>query len=808
MAIKARSQYFPIPAHISQTVAKLAADPIFLDNARAASALLIPPEIDAVNGPIPSPPALPDLEVWGVNEGAAVTTHEQGLKVHVPAWSDMNKGDSVNLLLEDLTVATDTIRSDAQVGERLSLFIADERLAAGSQAVSYKVTRFGQQPEASAEMNIYVKLTPPGGPDADGTDQGHSELVLTLPEEIMHNGVGADEAEEGVIVKIDPYPEMALWDHIKLSWGGIFVDHYVTEEEVGSSLEITVDKDTILKAGDSGANSLAVAFMVYDVVQNPSSDWSAEALVTVDTGNARFDAPIVKEARNRQLNLETLNGKDATLQLWVPGGGKFEVGDKIWAKMVGTTTEGIELSWTAAEPDVVDNLPQVLEISVPNDRIRLLAKTQAVFSYEVEHQGTEERLRSKGEFISIIGEPVRLAAPIVEEEQGGALDPELATAHVKVPWDDAFQKGDMVVLRWIGTYPDYGPYDPVLDAHFVSAGDTTDQEPIIFAVPGKHLKEIEGGTVDLFYVLAKDVDGVTLERESAHTGPLNVGEERAELRAPIVEGIVDNALPPDHSDTTLKVVPYRGMAIRDEIHITWDGSITGKYVNYLPVTSLNHDKEVVFPIKDDLVKGNEGGKVAASYKVVRANGDTSYSDVLEFSVGEPVALDPPVFTSVKDSAGNEIPKGGSTADKTVTLTGTAAADQTLRILDGETDVAEVGINADGEWETTLNDLAVASHRIEAVANYTSSPQSAVYNFTVADTARPVITRVTDSKGELIPNGGSTSDTSVTLYGTFGASPISPSPAIISVKDSAGNIIANGGSTAADSVTLNGTAAEE
>jgi hypothetical protein len=756
MANKPRSQYFPVPAHLSQTIKALAANPAARANARAASALLVPPEIPAANGPLPSPPALPDLEVWGINEGAAVTTHEQGLKVHIPPWFEMKIGDSVNLLLGTAVVATDTLKSAAQVGERLSMFIANERLTAGSHVIFYKITRFGQQPELSAETNIYVKLNPPGGADADGTDQGHSALILTLPTEIMQDGVDDVAAKAGVVVTIAAYPDMALLDHIKVSWGGKFVDHYVKEDEVGNPIEITVDEATILAAGDSGYDMLAVAFMVYDVVQNPSSDWSAEVRVLVDTGNARLDSPIVEQAVDSELDLEVLGNDDALVQVWVTRSAGFLLNDKILVKLVGTTTQGDELIWTA-DPITVTTLNHVYEALVPNDLVRKLAKTQAVFSYEVERTGISN-LKSKGLFVNIIGEPVRLAAPIAVDQNEGALDPDLAATHVQVPWDDAFEYGTYVYLHWSGTYPDKRPYDPALDPHPVSRNDVAEKEPIVFTVEGKHLKEIEGGTLELFYVLSKDMGGVAVDRESAHTGILNVGEPRAELPAPVVTGVENGVLAPDHKDTQLRVLPYTGMKTDDEIFVEWTGSVSGDYTDSLPVTRYNLGKPVSFDIDDELVAGNEGGTVDASYWIERVDGTTSYSDTLHFAVGEPVTLDPPAISTIEDSKGNNIPAGGSTSETTVTLRGTAAADQTLQIFDGDSVVDDaVKVSDLSSWQTTLSDLAIAAHAIKAVGQYGSNPVSAVYDFTVTEISMlipPQVPAVIDAKLSTadIPNG--------------------------------------------------------
>jgi hypothetical protein len=125
-------------------------------------------------------------------------------------------------------------------------------------------------------------------------------------------------------------------------------------------------------------------------------------------------------------------------------------------------------------------------------------------------------------------------------------------------------------------------------------------------------------------------------RESIHTDILQVGEPRLELPEPVVAGVVDGVLPANTVGTTL-TVPYTETVPGDKVLMSWRGSITGEYPDSIKLNELTAGKEVPFTIPAAMIKGNEGGKVKASYKIERAAGGTSYSDTLEFNVG--VALD-------------------------------------------------------------------------------------------------------------------------------------------------------------------------
>jgi YVTN family beta-propeller protein len=131
-------------------------------------------------------------------------------------------------------------------------------------------------------------------------------------------------------------------------------------------------------------------------------------------------------------------------------------------------------------------------------------------------------------------------------------------------------------------------------------------------------------------------------RESKHADILQIGEARKELPEPTVDGVVDSVLPPDTNGTNL-IVGYLKTVKGDEVIYHWEGSKTGMYSDSLKLNDFTAGQPVPFTIKAELIKGNEGGTVKASYELKRAAGGTSYSDTLEFSVG--VQYGVPTFTN-------------------------------------------------------------------------------------------------------------------------------------------------------------------
>jgi len=730
---------------------------------------------ESTDGPL----ALLDLEIpghtgpissgeLGINIAAAIENFKLGLQVFIPPWSSMAPGDSVQVLLDGDVVVSDSI-DELEVGERRVLFIESARLTPGATTLAYKVTRFGQQPEPSDDIPVYVKLDRPGGQDQNGDTPGHSELHLEIPSEYIENGVDKDQAAAGVPVTIKPYPNMAEHDEIRLSWGGQFVTHTVLKGEVGSDIVKTVDQATILAAGDSGAQGLAVTFDVYDMVENHSEDWSAEIRLVVDTDSTRLGALIVREAQSNVLDLDALGDKPVTASILTPSDDVFEINDEIVVTVKGTTTEGVPVN-ISCDARTIEDLDDIVDVLVPNTSIRALAKTQAIFSYSLIKKDGSPDLLSKGRFVSVIGEVQRLAAPIAKDASQGSIDPELQRTTVEILWDDAMQAGQVIDLKWLGIYPNLDPYFPALEPHVISNNEAVAKQSIFIGVDGVHLAKISGGTLELYYELLSDVKTRTLvTRQSLHAAVLSVGEPKAELPAPTVLHAEDGVLDPEGvpSEGTRLIVPmYNGIISGDEVHYQWTGSTTGVATDGIKLNSITDKKPVPFDIRKQLVVDNLGGTVEASYYVIRADGRTSVSDVLTLQIGKE-AGEAPIITSVTDSKGVEVPDGSSTFDTHVTVTGMAMADQKVKLWHNGISKGEVQVTSGGLWTLPVTPLTEGRHNLQAQGLYGANPPSAIRKFTVALATLPTITNVTDSKGE-VPNNGTTYDTSVTLKGKAAA----------------------------------------
>jgi YVTN family beta-propeller protein len=627
------------------------------DPSNNAPRLLKELKIPGRTGPVSSTPL-----IWGINLAAAkLNFPRQGLLCQAGPWGTMGIRDSLQILRDsDVQIGLEIVDKD-EVDTELQMFVEAKHLPEGMHTISYAITPLGGTSEHSEVMQVLVKLTLPGGPD-HSEETGHPGLVMHIPEEFRKDGVHQDNIGTGISITLGnadgspPYLFATAGDKPQLSWGGVcFSGPALTQEQAEGKTPVivTIPKETIVEAGDSGAAGLAVAFEVYDLVDNRSDGWSVEQRVVVTLDETRLGAPLLKEALNNVLDVDKLGDANGTVQVMAVNHSPlrpidFEVGDTIFVRIKGTPKEGAPID-IKLPGEVLRGVPSVPEITVSNGVLCQLAQAQIALSYHLEKADGSAQRNAKTQFISAIGEIHRLAAPVAREAKQGAIDPqdpELKQVTIEIAFDPAFAVGQAIKLFWLGTRPDLSTYLPNLNLRPITQGDIdANKLPLQIIVDKQHLIPIIGGKLELYYhLLIEDSVLATMStlnqthaiRESIHADILQIGEPRQELPEPEVAGVVDGVLPADTNGTTL-TVNYLKTFKDDIVTRCWEGSITGVDSDWVKLSSFTAGQPVPFPIKAELIKGNEGGTVKAYYQIKWAAGGTSYSDTLEFSVG--VALD-------------------------------------------------------------------------------------------------------------------------------------------------------------------------
>jgi len=730
---------------------------------------------------------------WGINRAAAKGNFPlQGLKVHILPWSNMGKGDKAVLQFDGVQVDQHTINDDIEVGERVTVWVNPRHLTNGSHTLSYSVIRFNQAAESyTPPVKLFIKLELPGGQDLDPVPGQHSELYQYIDPALIADGIDKDSAAAGVDVIIKakpgsisrlPYLNIAPGDKNTLSWGGLMIHAApVTQEQIDDPdahpIVVHVTEADILKAGDSGPNGLAVTFTIHDLVNNAAEDWCTETRIVVDTGSSRLEAPILQQANGNQLDLEVLGDDDLHLMVWAATD-DFNLHDVVIMHIKGSTLEGEAIDVTVRQT-IEKNPPLVVDVYLPNSAGRALAQTQASFYYELERGGSIIQ-RSKGRFINIIGDPVRLLAPIAEDAQNGALDPDLSEVRIRIPYDPRIKEGMGIELKWLAIRADLTTYEPDLDWYMPTANEANDPAGFVIRVEGKHLKTAEGGTLDLSYNLLEEKEGSIIRRASQHAALLNVGTPQFELVAPSVLGEADGMLEPNDLVNGLSKVtcpaPVANPTLPNDV-VTWqlrDANGTLLFEDRKTLNALTAGRDVTFSLDADFVQehfeGNRSKSLTVSYNILRANtGKFSYSNPLEFTVGQ---VEVPALTSVKGSpSGEEIPDGGTTVETALTLTGTASKGKQVEIFDGSGPSAQSKGIATADLATRVWSISISvpegARRLYAQSLYHSSPTySNVRHLTVAQMVPPTISSVKGLlNNEEIPHDTVTTEHSVILRGT-------------------------------------------
>ncbi|MFJ4588577.1 YncE family protein [Pseudomonas moraviensis] len=597
-------------------------------------------------------PVSKDPDVWGINIAAALDNFPyHGLRCEAGPWGNMASGDRLTIFWgTGHNVLSRTVLKD-EVDTQLRMFVPSRHMVDGEFAVSYSVKPLGGTDQPSEVMQVLVKLTRPGGHDNNG-DDGHSRLIMIIAQEILDGGIHEDNVAAGVDISIGkadgtpPYPFAAAGDICRVSWGGIFVSSApLTQDQAEGTAPIIVKikEDIIRDAGD--APGVAVVFEVYDCVFNRSEDWSPEQRVKVAVDATRLGAPLLREALNNVLDVDELGDADGTVQVVATDTSKFEVGDEVFIRIKGTPVEGPPINWEPSAGVELKSVPSIMETTAPNAVLRQLAKSQITLSYRLEKADGSDDLESKSQFIRAIGEVQRLAAPIMLDEDSGALNPPLDVVLMDIPFDTSFVEGHVLQPIMLGTTSGLKPYLPALPTRPITHNDIVAAKPLSYSIDSNHLTPVNGGTAEFYYQLLipsaafAKLDAYLASRairESIHTDILRVGKPRRELPEPVVAGVVDGVLPADTPGTTATVI-YTETVKGDEVFMFWVGSITGEYPDSIKLNEFTAGQEVPFPIPAALIKGNEGGTVVARYEIKRADGRTSYAEPLKFDVS--VALD-------------------------------------------------------------------------------------------------------------------------------------------------------------------------
>jgi hypothetical protein len=564
---------------------------------------------------------------------AVVTDHIDGVQSLIAPWLGMLAGDTVEAFLDSDKVYSHVVTED-DVDQSLFFFIDAQRFTPGwIDQYYYLLHRVGEvlPDDPSIALRLKVKLNRPGGRDEDPHLPGHSRLkMVQLPEEVIQHGVDAEWAAKGVPMNILRYPEIALRDTIQVKWGSAFLTPFVlTQAHVDGTEPIVIQatQADILAGGDSA--KLLVQYEVYDEVWNYSEKWSIPTTVRVDAGAWRLEAPIIRESVNGIIDIKELNQLPVTVQIHLRTE-DFQRGDTIIMTWIGTPQTGKQL--INIQTVIIDNVPGILELLIPYEEVRSLARGSADASYVLTKSNGSPPLSSKRAFANVVGDVYAHPAPVIREVVGDILNPDTSMATVDVAYP-GIANGDVIDLIWEGKRSNGSPY--VHEEQYTVSRNDAERKSVTMYVQSEHITILANGLLNLWYrVFNDDVDIYGIS-ESEHL-LLNVRAIPATLPAPKVPEAPDGVLDPAKIfEKVIVLVDYLGTVKGDILTYYWTSpnpfTSTSDWVS---ITTLNAGRPAQFRVDAAFVSANIGDYVKVRYTLKHANtARYSYSATFDVLIG-------------------------------------------------------------------------------------------------------------------------------------------------------------------------------
>lgn len=637
---------------------------------------------------------------------------------------------------------------------------ADVRaIAQGSADASYVLTKANGEPPQSSKRRFVdvigdISLLP-------------APTVLELVGEVLEPDTPV------ATVLIPAYPGMANGDYVNMIWYGMKSNgtpyiheqsHTVTGGEVGKVISLPVPNEHIVVL-DYGTLDL-----YYTVANDKKSLFgvseSDHAWIKVEQTRAELPAPKVVEAPDAVLD-PALVPYGATLLVDYAGTAPGDELSWYWSGKPGdgtasdwvpitTPTAGKPITFRIASTLVTANIGSIVRV-----RYSLKRKATGQYSYSATLNLT---------IGSVVG---KLPVPLVVEAPTGVLDPMNATAGVvvKASYEDMDPELDRIGLKWRGT-PGAGSSED-LEQPANSAGY------VDFNLPASVVGPNIGKSVDVSYEVQRygtwnpsDILKLTVSnfKDPATELPLpRITQANDVSKELILDSFIGNA------SVTVGKWPFSAASQRVWLRLAGTGSAGVVTISLLEGVAISASQatsglnETIIRTELEKLTHNTALTVTCS---VTFDGAAQETTAIAFPIARYTfkTFDDsvkPTIDSVRDSQG-EVTHGGTTFDTSVTLAGKAAAGQKVEIFDGAVSKGQATVNATGDWTLAVTGLATASHNMTAKALYGSGPVSTARTFTVAAATVPTITSVRDSKGE-VANGGSTTDSYVTVTGTALAS---------------------------------------
>lgn len=330
------------------------------------------------------------------------------LQLLIDPWLNMSLEDSAKIYLNgSSSPALIKIIEPPELDRRFYMDLPAALLRDGINLVVLEVTRVSDPvPESSVPLRVLYHTPRPGGEVSGSGD--NPNLLMTLPADVIANGIDAARAAEGVLVQLR-YIHMRTADIITFSIDRHEIRHAVTAAEAAAGVAV-IRLTTTDFLQDNPRSEWR--FRVTDLLGNssgPLAIWSRITYVDVHIRRPVLDLipPKVLEARDSNgtvLNFirDFYEAQHATVEVRYPGSAG---GQSVKLYCLGrNNTYGSEIQF-------MTTVNQTLTFRVPRHEIVDSINSGMRFEYTVRLSGSTEDLPSKPLNITITGQKHFLPEP-------------------------------------------------------------------------------------------------------------------------------------------------------------------------------------------------------------------------------------------------------------------------------------------------------------------------------------------------------------------------------------------------------------
>ena len=543
--------------------------------------------------------------------------------VTVPAWAYQEVGDELTVMWNNLRVIHPALTT---LGPQ-NVVVPPETLEAGGSSdmllVNYEVRDIVDNYSlVSPSTYVRVEIDPDALASPRVNEADRVTLILNL------EALGDADAH----VAIPSYTGNGKAYTVTLDWVGktptadiSLTLAPVTVDDPGFDHATFTIPNAHLKLIAGG--SAVVRYSLSQTGATPDKQ-SKTTTITLTGLPVQLALAVVKEAGGTTtIDLALIIGDSATVTIAAYSG--QSVGDKIVVNWKGTSALGDPVNYSSSTVIVVGGELKEITFNVPRAYADQLAGGALELSYQVVFSATGSTQNSPIAGYTVIGTPLQLAPPAVDEANGALIDPGTVTlaATVRIKPYNGKDFGDIIYLRWEGT-TQTGTSLVHVDEY--SVGKNESNTDVTFLVDKSHLDPLINGTLAVSY---RVLSATTENTQPSSAATYTVGTSIL-LLMPTVDNALDDVFDPaKYPQGTSVHVDGQAISLKrlDTVTIYWTGA-TADGTASRDFRAATDNQMLTWPITTALIGFSRDASVDVFYEVLRSAGGQSKSFTRTLSI--------------------------------------------------------------------------------------------------------------------------------------------------------------------------------